>query len=1270
MHHDAPAPEATPPLTAADTPYALARAFPGHSEMARRMRGMDWAATTLGPVGGWSPNLLAALSLCLTSRFPMHIWWGPDLRLFYNDGYIPLLGPGKHPAALARSGREVWAEVWDQIRPMVEGVQQGAEATWSEDLLMFFDRALPQEEVYATFSFSPILSGDGSVEGLFCACSETTGRVVTARRVETLRRLGLATEAHSAGEACAAALRALDANPCDIPFARIEWGGTDRAGGALACSAALPGEDWDTLMQRWAPQCRQLHDSGAAQRVAIEPPHAAPWPHGGAHALLLPLRVGTADRPDGTLVLGLGLHRPFDAAYEDFIHLVQQQVERAIGEARSYEMERHRAETLMELDRAKTAFFSNLSHEFRTPITLMLGPLEEALAHAQAQDEVRGHLQLAHRNTLRLRKLVNNLLDFSRLQAGRAQARFIPVDLAALTQDLASNFRSAFERAGVALEVDCPPLPFPLYVDRGMWEDVVLNLLGNALKFTLQGSVRIALEHGGGGGHGGTAGTGSEVTLTVQDSGVGIGAAELPHIFERFRVGRHGGGRTQEGTGIGLALVQEIVHLHGGTVSAESTPGQGSVFRVRLRAGCAHLDPQQIADSDAGPSPLRAQSYVQEAMGWSFPDLPAPAVAGLHAPDDAAAGMPRCRVLVVDDNADMLAYVASLLSPHMETVSVPDGVQALEQLRSSHYDLMLADVMLPRMDGFSLLRAVRALPDLQLLPVILLSARAGQEAHAEGLAAGADDYVAKPFSARDLLARVAAALARARKRAETAKAAEIRYRQLFDAIDEGFCIIELVFDAAGRPIDYRFLEVNPAFKRHTGLVDAAGRTMRELIPDLDGEWFERYGRVATLREPLRFEQYSEKLDHRWFDVFAFPADDGQPCRVGILFTDISARKRAERALQHSERRLQETDRRKDEFLATLAHELRNPLAAISGAVELLRHPMGQLSKARAGEVLGRQVRHMVRLVDELLDVSRISRNTIELTREPLDLRRIAGQAIEFARPGIDERGHRLSVEEPAAAIPIEGDNVRLVQVLSNLLNNAARYTEPGGRITVRCWHDSAGAHAEVGDTGIGIPTDRLEDVFRMFAQVDRSDPRSKPGLGVGLALAQRLAQLHGGHVEARSAGPGQGSAFTLHLPVAQGTVSPPAPQGKAPAEAARLKVLVVDDDEDAAYPIVTVLEWSGMETQSVTSGQAALGLLERWKPDVALLDLGMPGMDGYTLARHMAATHPAVALIAISGWGQPEDVARCREAGFSTHFVKPVDLDAVGEAVRQVAQRH
>ncbi|MGH7212215.1 MAG: ATP-binding response regulator, partial [Acetobacteraceae bacterium] len=343
-------------------------------------------------------------------------------------------------------------------------------------------------------------------------------------------------------------------------------------------------------------------------------------------------------------------------------------------------------------------------HEFRTPLTLILGPIEEALSRAAPDDHA--WLEVAHRNGLRLLRLVNALLDFSRVEAGRAQASYEPQDLGALTADLAGNFRAACERAGVALDVDCPPMARPVFVDRDMWEMIVLNLVSNAFKFTFQGRITVGLRDAG-----------DAAELTVRDTGIGIAEAELPRLFERFHRVEDARGRTMEGSGIGLALVQELVRLHGGTIGVESTPGHGSVFTVRVPFGTAHLPADRIgAARPAASSAGTAQAFVAEALRW----LP-----GADPNDtDSQDAPPRPRILLADDNADMRDYVRRLLGAQYHVEAVADGKAALEAAARIPPDLVLTDVMMPRLDGIGLLRALSDAPPTRDLPIILLSARA------------------------------------------------------------------------------------------------------------------------------------------------------------------------------------------------------------------------------------------------------------------------------------------------------------------------------------------------------------------------------------------------------------------------------------------------------------------------------------------------------------------------------------------------------------------
>jgi signal transduction histidine kinase/CheY-like chemotaxis protein len=549
---------------------------------------------------------------------------------------------------------------------------------------------------------------------------------------------------------------------------------------------------------------------------------------------VLPILPPGTDRTAFALVAGVSPRLPLDEAYRSFFDLLAAGVTTALVNARAYEEEKKRAEALAELDRAKTAFFSNGSHEFRTPLTLILGPVEELLRRGEPEvsPTAAGQLEVVYRNSLRLLKLVNTMLDFSRIEAGRIQAHYEPTDLAASTAKLASIFRAAIERAGLRLAVDCSPLPERVYVDREMWEKVVLNLLSNAFKFTLDGEIEVRLEA-----------RGREAVLTIRDTGVGIPAEEMPRIFERFHRVRNARGRTHEGTGIGLALVQELARLHGGTVRAESVLGEGSRFIVSVPLGVAHLDPRRIGiPSELAPTTTGADAFVQEALRW----LPGGEDDGdgerIWAADSPAALRPhagtgdggptspdgsRARIVWADDNADMREYVVRLLAGRFDVEAVGDGQAALEAIRSDPPDLVLTDIMMPRLDGIGLIRSLRADPRLREVPVILRSARAGEEARIEGMEQGADDYLIKPFSARELIARVDAhaRMARLRREADEAvRRSEERLRRMVNVAGVGV----LLFDrTTGTLIDANdtFLEMNGYSREEVAAGVLTWRTM-------------------------------------------------------------------------------------------------------------------------------------------------------------------------------------------------------------------------------------------------------------------------------------------------------------------------------------------------------------------------------------------------------------------------------------------------------------
>jgi PAS domain S-box-containing protein len=765
--------------------------FSADGEVGRDLAAVDWAATPLGATAQWPQSLKTAVSILLPSRFPMWMAWGPQLTFFCNAAYRRDTLGGKYPWALGRPASEVWAEIWADIGPRINTVLTTGEATWDEGLLLFLERSGFSEETYHTFSYSPLRDDHGQVVGMLCVVSEDTERVIGERRMATLRDLGSDPRVvRTEREMLAFTSRQLERNPRDLPFTLTylyEDGGDAR----LAATTGISAE------HAAAPEILPVGDSrgvwpaetlgrGEAAVVGLEAPgfDALPggaWPLPPVQALAVPL-LQQGGGPYGFLVAGLNRYRPLDGGYRGFIELTAGHIAAAITSARGYQAQQRRVEDLAELDRAKTAFFSNISHEFRTPLTLIMGPLEELRGGLAPSDpRVREELDVIHRNGLRLGKLVNSLLDFSRIEAGRMQARFEPVDLGVVTAELAGVFRSAVEKAGLGFDVDCPSPPEPVYVDRTLWEKVVLNLVSNALKFTFEGSISVTLSAEGG-----------AAVVRVADTGIGVPAGEMPRLFERFHRIENARSRSNEGSGIGLALVRELVGLHGGTITAESTEGEGTSFTVRLPFGVGHLPDGALAPA-AGPAVAftASEPYVQEALRWLPTDRGDPAAHGIELPDTGVtltdpAAVP-VKVLVVDDNADMREYLTRLLSAGgYQVEAVADGREALETVRTRVPDLIVSDVMMPRMDGLSLLAALRAEPRTAPVPVLLLSARADQEASIQGLQAGADDYLVKPFAAADLLARVRANVELSRLRTHHA-----RWRTaLVDSLQEAFFVCD------------------------------------------------------------------------------------------------------------------------------------------------------------------------------------------------------------------------------------------------------------------------------------------------------------------------------------------------------------------------------------------------------------------------------------------------------------------------------------------------
>ncbi|MBL1177485.1 ATP-binding protein [Pantanalinema sp. GBBB05] len=902
-------------VRALETPIEGYECLIGGGEMGRLMRSFDWSNTPFGLVEQWPQSLRSTLSICLNSRFPIAIYWGADCLLLYNDAWRPIVGD-KHPWSLGRPAREVWPEIWTDIGPEFAKVLATGEGIFHSDELLAMHRFGYTEECFFDYTFNPIQGQGGVIDGILNIVSETTYRVLTDRRGRLLREVASRTGiARTVEEVCALMLTALRSAPTDIPLALLYlvdptgrqarfYGSTELTLEPSIAPAVIE-LDREAAPDRWliaqvarTARAEVLHD--LVSRFGALP--GSPWPESPQEALVLP--IGTRLNAEGTNSLEVGKvsgvlvavaspRRRLDDNYCDFLTQVAGQIATAIANARSYEEERQRAEQLAELDRAKTVFFSNVSHEFRTPLTLMLGPVEDALHETQDQVQ-RDRLELIHRNALRLQKLVNTLLDFSRIEAGRIQAVYEPTDLARLTTDLAGVFQSAIEQAGLHLRIDGPPLPDPVYVDREMWEKIVLNLLSNAFKFTFEGEIAVSLRP-----------CGDRIELQVQDTGTGIPPEELPQIFERFHRVKGARGRSYEGSGIGLSLVQELVQLHGGSIEVSSVVDQGTCFTVSLPSGQAHLPSERIqAPRTLTSTAVGVIPYIEEARRW----LPTESTEATVLRSDLAEleqstlrrqvpASSAVRILIADDNADMRDYLRRLLSQQYTVEVVGDGMAALATIRQQMPDLLLTDVMMPGMNGFELLRSLRTDPTTQDVPIILLSARAGEEARIEGLTAGADDYLTKPFSARELLARVEASLKLKWLRQQAAQqeqALRIEVQTAKDSLERVLARIADQFLALD--CDWRYTYVNDRVTEVTGMTREAllGQCLWDLFPTLvSSSFYTEVHRAVADQISVQFEYFYPEWN-RWFENYVYPSADG----VSIIVTEITPRKLIEAEREH------------------------------------------------------------------------------------------------------------------------------------------------------------------------------------------------------------------------------------------------------------------------------------------------------------------------------------------------------------------------------------
>ncbi len=1159
----------------------------GGGETGRLIRSMDWSRTPLGAIGDWPSNLRTTVSLALNSNFPISLAWGPECTQIYNDGYWPICG-AKHPTAMGQDFRECWASAFPVIGEAFESALAGTTA-FLEDQRMFLDRHGYLEETFFTFSFSPIRDESGAVTGLFHPVTETTSKMLAQRQTRTLR--DIAVGAGSAdlllpGLQSAAQILAGpdDSHGCgvDVPFVLfyqltadgrsaelVAQQGLSAGGSAspLTVEVTRPSADWpiaQALTTRTMIRVDRL-------RERFPGLICAPYPEQIETAFVLPITPPGYGGPPCVMVAGASPRLPMSEAYRSFFEMAAAAVTTMIVNVTALSLERKRSDALAEVDRVKTAFFHNVSHEFRTPLTLLLGPLEEELAHVSADIDPlrRDRLETAHRNGLRLLRLVNTLLDFARVEEGRAGAHYELTDLGSLSTELTSTFRSACERAGIRLSVDCPQVTQEVYVDHDMWEAVVLNLLSNALKYTISGEINVSLQV-----------VGETVELIVQDTGIGIPEADLPRVFERFYRVADAHGRNHEGSGIGLAFVQQLAGQHGGSVRVESQLGHGTTFTVAIPIGAAHLPPDQVTRIPrvAAEGSRLGQSLTAEALRWS-PDLPTQRTVDranlpTSRPGSAPSSVPtssvpapsasssqsssvepadlRPRILWADDNADMREYVTRLLTGSYQVEAVDDGQAALESIRRSPPTLVLTDVMMPRLDGFGLLKELRADPRTRTIPVILLSARAGEETRIGGLLAGADDYLVKPFTARELFARIGshvqlAALRqememtrRAAERADLLAASESQLRLITDALP----VLIAYIDTGER---YRF--TNYAYEEWFGVPRAElwGRSVGDLWRSPDTAVAEHVAR-AIAGETVSFEwTMLQDPDRSRSCRSTFVPDlgpDGEVHGFFAMTSDVSEQKLAQLQIQLLNSNLERRVRERTEELATsnaeltsankeleafsysVSHDLRAPVRAIDGFARILIDDYSRDLPAQAQRYVAfvrNNAQRMGRLIDDLLTFARSGREPV--SRRAVNSAELIRLCLQELSAEYGDRDVRFSIAELPEC---RADPALLKQIWLNLLGNAIKYTRQCQTAEIIVGFESDGTSISYfcRDNGAGFDMRHAGNIFGVFQRLHSVDEYE--GTGVGLAIVEQIVRRHGGRIWAESE-VGRGATFHFTL---------------------------------------------------------------------------------------------------------------------------------------------
>ncbi|PVF95897.1 hypothetical protein CPB86DRAFT_737923 [Serendipita vermifera] len=1194
------------------------RALEGHS-MFEMIEAFPWETTSLGPKASWDPCLRQASQLILTYPYPAALWWGDELVTFYNDPYSVMLTT-KHPRIFGQAGMEAWGEIWDTLGPALTVCMKGI-PVFKQDDLLFMDRLESEtqrlEETYHTWSWVPILGQDGKFAGIFNTTVETSSKVIAERRMSTLQTLGnRASTAPNRESFCQATLSSLEENDKDIPFALLYLMDSESHTGEASQRIGEVGYGVTQICLRlrgvigvpdknpYAPETFSFTFSPLGTTSSTSSLERFCWPFEQAthertfvpfpvlpevaksferrswgdpttHAVIMPLSSDLDSKPLGFLIMGLNTRRNFDADYRSWISLLKSALDSYLTGSIAREEEVKRANYLAELDAAKTALFSNASHELRTPLTLIAGPVNDII-NITTDPLIRSKLSTASRNIDRLTRLVDSLMDFSRLEAGKVEGRYIPVQFGSFVAERARVFQPIIEKGSLKFNIIYDEEETrQLFIDVDYMEKIIFNVIGNAFKYTMEGGIEVEVVY-----------TDKDASLIVRDTGVGIPETDLPRIWERFhRV--EATSRSHEGTGIGLSLTKQFVELHGGRISVKSvvptlhSTDHGSEFKATFPLGKDHLPAARCFEDICFPQKKNyARGIVAEAARWALPGHPTPSTDS----EEFSSGSDPQRmadlalessdlILLADDNQDMLEYIRDIFSKYCRVKTASNGRIALELARKHSPHLIISDVMMPALDGFGLVNSIKEDPMLESTPIILLSARAADANRAEGMLSGADDYVSKPFSSRELLARASFHIQLGKRRREMEAKFKERTKEmqiLSDLSPSGLFRLDIKGQMA---------QCNNRFRELAGMREGEENNWLEFVH------VDYRSRVqSTLREALEKESLTQvdfvfsngnwvKGHVRWWPLGL----------VGTV-TDMSLTRLYEdslkkRAKEAEERRIEAEERRKGQELLVdvTSHELRQPVSAVINCANLvyknlnkLREKLGECAKVKRGfmvddellsqldedleslngiEICGLAQGH---IVNDILTLSRMQLHMLALQDSVFPLVREVRQVCSIFINEMRIKGitHSLTFGPSVQTLAVKyvsGDKIRFGQVITNLLSNAIRFSQLSERKVIDIAVDVSRhpPDSEVGclkpegkekdlvpfaegelspvyiyvsvhDSGPGLKPEDLEILFQRFQKGTNSE-ETFGGSGLGLFVSRhvylKICDLLGGRIE-------------------------------------------------------------------------------------------------------------------------------------------------------------